>query len=531
MSAGGIVRIAAITLAALAALGVGRADAAPNDRSSASAPQPSRSARMMVAFRPGTSAVVKAAVANAGGRVVDELTEVNGLAVELPTAAVRQLQANPNVEFVEPDPPRHAFAPRPRGGVQATPAPPAQTVPYGIPLVQADQVSDALASDRKLCIVDSGIDRAHEDLQGIPMDGTNVSKSGEWFSDELGHGTHVAGTVVAVNNAIGVVGVLPNRHLVLHIAKVFDATGEAPSSTIIRAMIACMQAGANVVSMSLGGDEFSQLEQRITNLLFSRNTLLIAAAGNSGTSAVSYPAGFAQVISVAAVDQNKQWASFSQFNPDVELSAPGVGVLSTVPMGTGIDTAVSVGGTPYEALPTDGPPGTASGPLADFGFGGTATPGSMTAKVCLVSRGNGISFGDKVLNCEKSGGVGAIIYNNQPGTVNATLSGAAVHIPSVTVTQADGQAMLGHLGQTASLSLTPSNYAVEQGTSMATPHVSGVAALVWSYHPSCTAEQIRASLVKSALDIGDPGRDDKTGFGLVQAKTAFDRIATLGCGN
>jgi subtilisin family serine protease len=66
---------------------------------------------------------------------------------------------------------------------------------------------------------------------------------------------------------------------------------------------------------------------------------------------------------------------------------------------------------------------------------------------------------------------------------------------------------------------------------MATPHVSAVAALVWSYFPSCTGEQIRQSLNKSAKDLGTAGRDVKFGYGLVQAKAAYDRIVSVGCGN
>jgi subtilisin family serine protease len=66
---------------------------------------------------------------------------------------------------------------------------------------------------------------------------------------------------------------------------------------------------------------------------------------------------------------------------------------------------------------------------------------------------------------------------------------------------------------------------------MATPHVSAVAALVWSLHPGCTATQLRTSLNKSAMDLGAAGRDDYYGNGLVQAKAAHDRIAGLGCGN
>ena len=94
--------------------------------------------------------------------------------------------------------------------------------------------------------------------------------------------------------------------------------------------------------------------------------------------------------------------------------------------------------------------------------------------------------------------------------------------------------MLTQLGQQAArrpCSATLDAYASYSGTSMATPHVSGVAALVWSYFPHCTAGQIRDSLDKSAMDLGDPGRDIHYGFGLVQAKAAHDRISTMGCGN
>ena len=74
-------------------------------------------------------------------------------------------------------------------------------------------------------------------------------------------------------------------------------------------------------------------------------------------------------------------------------------------------------------------------------------------------------------------------------------------------------------------------YALKSGTSMSTPHVSSVAALVWSYFPHCTAAEIRSSLNKNAEDRGDPGRDVHYGFGIVQAKATYDAIDTGGCGN
>jgi subtilisin family serine protease len=175
------------------------------------------------------------------------------------------------------------------------------------------------------------------------------------------------------------------------------------------------------------------------------------------------------------------------------------------------------------------PLATATAPLADFGIGDTVNA-SVSGKVCLIARGT-IDFATKVSNCQASGGVGAVVYNNVAGAFGGTLGTTVTNIPSVTTTDTEGLAMKGQLGQSATVAVKTSNYAYYDGTSMATPHVSAVAALVWSYFPTCTGSQIRASLTKSALDLGTVGRDTKYGFGLVQAKAARDRIQSLGCGN
>ena len=154
----------------------------------------------------------------------------------------------------------------------------------------------------------------------------------------------------------------------------------------------------------------------------------------------------------------------------------------------------------------------------------------MSGKVCLIQRGT-YDFGVKVKNCQDSGGVGAVVYNNVVGGFGGTLGTTVSAIPAVTASDTEGAAMQGQLGQTATVAVTASNYAFFDGTSMATPHVSAVAALVWSYFPTCTAAQIRSTLNKSALDLGTTGRDTKFGFGLVQAKAAHTRIASQGCAN
>ena len=184
----------------------------------------------------------------------------------------------------------------------------------------------------------------------------------------------------------------------------------------------------------------------------------------------------------------------------------------------------------YAVIGVEGSPyATASAGLYNFGIGDAVDPGA-TGKVCLIARGS-IPFSDKVLNCQNSGGVAALIYNNVPGPLNATLNGVATAIPSVGADGNDAASLLSKVGQTATVTVAQSNYALFDGTSMATPHVSAVAALVWSLHDNCTAAQMRDSLNKSAMDLGPAGRDNDFGYGLVQAKAANDRITAMGCGN
>ena len=507
-----------ICLTALLAAGVfGNAQAAAPDTT-----------RVIVAFKPGAAAKVKAAVGAAKGAVKHEIFGMNAMAIEVPNVALKGLENNPNVEYIEEDVVRRPFAlTSPSTG---TPYASGQLVPYGIKQVQADLLSDANTANRKVCIIDSGYDKSHEDLSANSVTGEYDAGTGWWYTDENHHGTHVAGTIAAVNNSgVGVVGVNSNKLLKLHIVKVFGKDGWAYSSSLASAANKCGAAGANVISMSLGGGRSSKTEQKAFDTLYANGVLNVAAAGNDGNRVVSYPAGYSSVVMVGAVDENKAWATFSQYNSKVELAGPGVSVLSTVPTGGGIDAALTVGGVNYAAGAMEGSPlKTATAALADFGIGDTVN-NAVSGKVCLIQRGS-IDFAVKVSNCEKSGGVGAVIYNNVAGAFGGTLGTTVTGIPSVSASDTDGAAMKAQLGQSATVAVKATNYAYYDGTSMATPHVSAVAALVWSYKPECTAAQIRTTLNNSAMDLGAAGRDIKYGYGLVQAKAAYDRLMKMGCG-
>ena len=467
-------------------------------------------------------AAVKNKLKKLGSKIKAEYPNMNMISAELSTSDAMSLAADDNIEYVEEDLQRRFMA---------------QSVPYGIGMVQADQVDDSIASansgGKKICVIDSGLELPHEDMgaQGGTINGTNDSGTGNWFDEGGPHGTHVAGTIAALNNGIGVRGVIgtdPN----LHIVKVFNAAGWGYSSDLVSAINKCVSNGSDVINMSLGGTGSSTSEQNGIQAAYDAGVLLIAAAGNDGvatstTDVQSFPASYDSVMSVAAIDSSKALADFSQKNSQVEISGPGVDVYSTYPEGTGSVVEVSVSGTGYTANAMENQ-GSATGSLYNFAKGEAIDTGA-SGSICLIERGN-ISFYDKVKACQDSGGVGAILYNNASGGFGGTLGTAnATNIPSVTVSDTDGAAMLANIGFSATVNIGAGNYGKMSGTSMASPHVAGVAALVWSHHPTCTNVQIRNVLNVSAQDLGASGRDVKFGYGLAQTKEAIDYITANGC--
>lgn len=272
-------------------------------------------------------------------------------------------------------------------------------------------------------------------------------------------------------------------------------------------------------------------QKGLDDLYSKKGILLVAAAGNDGTTSVSYPAGYASVLSVAAIDDKKVVADFSQKNSDVELSAPGVHVLSTVSY---IDTSfVASGSTKVTAGHVEfSGRGSVSATLVYGGLGDTTNP-AWAGKIVLIDRGT-ISFYDKVHNAELSGAVGCVLANNDTSAPDANFAGtlgdgSSSVIPAVSVSYNGGQTLKALAGSTVTVSTTLvqpiSGYDYFDGTSMATPHVSGVAALIWSKYPNATNVQIRSALDSTAEDLGTAGRDTSYGYGLVDASKALAALA------
>ena len=490
--------------------------------------------RFIVKFSAGQAAAAQAALRSAGAQIVLTLGPQNAVAAHIPAAALQALTRNASIDYIEIDQQREPYA------LWSNVPAGTETLPYGIQMVQANLINAPLAGERKICIIDSGYSEQHadlrddtgEDLTQLPTD----SGSGTWNKDSSGHGTHVAGTVAAISgNGIGVIGANPGVRL--HIVKVFgddnlveNGSGTwTYSSTLVAALNSCRAAGSNIVSMSLGGNVRSRTEEAAFVEANAAGVLNIAAAGNAGNGSTSFPAGYASVMSVAAVDANEAAAGFSQANRDVEIAAPGVSVLSTTPY-LDVNT-LTAAATTWEGGGMEGAPRTTgvSGSLADGGL--CTSAGSWPGQVVLCKRGDN-TFAQKVANVQAGGGVAAAIYNNVTsdatcGAFSGTLGRrVTTTIPAIGLSCADGAAALTHAGSTgevASSFVAPgSGYESWDGTSMATPHVSAVAALVWSCNLGFTSQQVRNGLNLTAKDKGAAGRDTSFGYGIVQAKNFLD---------
>ncbi len=309
-------------------------------------------------------------------------TVLNGFSGKLTPEQYQALLNNPAVDYIEPNRTIHMMA---------------QTVPWGItkvnaPLAHARGVRGATV---KVGIIDTGIDYNHGDLSANYAGGIDYANGDNDPMDDNGHGTHVSGTVAAIDNTIGVIGVAPSCRL--YGVKVLDAAGSGTFADVISGIDWCAANGMQVANMSLGASSGTTALQTACDNAYAAGVVICAAAGNGYGAPVSYPAAYSSCIAVSATDQNNNLAVFSNVGPQMDVAAPGVSVYSTYP-------------------------------------------------------GN--------------------------------------------------------------------SYATMDGTSMATPHATGVCALIWSTGSYTTASAVRTRLTSTCTDIGAAGFDNSFGNGLINADAA-----------
>jgi thermitase len=448
-------------------------------------------------------------------------------------AAVAALERDPAVAYAEPNFLYHATATSddPRlaqlWGLTRISAPGAWNVTTGSPAV-------------RVAVVDTGISTDHLDLSANVVPGFDFVQNDSDPRDFNGHGTHVAGTIGARgNNGRGVAGV--DWQVSLMPVRVLDGSGRGSSANVTAGFAYACSHGASIVNASLGGTGYSTAMRDAMGSPACANTLFVVAAGNEGLSddaAPHYPCSYGaapdslpNVICVAATDQGDRLASFSNYGSSVDLAAPGVAITSTWPA---YGTASSDGfedpftgwaphllsGTAFGRSPThasgafsaaDSPAGSYA-PGSDTWLYHTSSVASLAGKVgcrlfynLRLDTEPGHDFFEVYGSADGVDYSGSRWSGSTGGSFLALSSdmsafdGSAAFFPALRLVS-DGDAVTGDGGYVDDLSLrclrpSAEDYQTISGTSMATPHVTGVAALVKAAHPSYTVAQVKNAIL------------------------------------
>jgi subtilisin family serine protease len=329
------------------------------------------------------------------------------------SSVIKEYSSDPNIEYAEPDyqvttqvdPNDPYYASRGSWGQSYDDL-------WGIKKIQSASAWDTSTGSRNVVVgvIDTGVDYTNPELaanmwtDGSGHYGYDFYNNDSDPMDDHAHGTHCSGTIGALgNNNLGVVGV--NWQVKIMALKFLSSGGSGYTSDAVSAINYAVDNGANVLSNSWGGGGFNQSLQDAINYAYSHNVSFIAAAGNSNTNAANfYPCSYNNVVCIAATDYQDQKASFSSYGNTVDLSAPGVDILSL--------------------------------------------KSSYASYSCTTVAGN---------------------------------------------------------------------YCRMSGTSMATPHVAGLAALVLSANPGITPDQVQQMMQNGVDDLGTPGKDIYFGYGRINS--------------
>jgi thermitase len=270
---------------------------------------------------------------------------------------------------------------------------------WNLPVIGTEQGWDITrgTAEVEIAIVDTGVDLDHPDLKNRIVKGYNVINESAEPDDDNGHGTHVAGIIASeTNNNEGIAGMTWFSKIMP--VKAMGAKGYGTTFDIARGIVWAVDHGADVINLSLGNYQPSKVLEEAVRYAYSKNVVMVSAAGNDGSNQPTYPSAYPEVLSVAAVDYDGKRASFSNYGDYIDIAAPGVYIPSTY-------------------------------------------------------------------------------FNKQ--------------------------------------------YAALSGTSMAAPHVAGLAALIKSANPDLKNTQVINIIKKSAIDLGEQGKDIDYGDGLIDVNSAL----------
>ena len=287
----------------------------------------------------------KAAASRGGGRLIHSYDNaISGFALSIPEHALARMQAaNPKIAYCEADQIVKLAPPEGRGPKNKDPVedPDPGTgsggyddgdaeTPWGIDRVGGGSYSGT----GRAFVLDTGVDLDHIELDvDTALSTSFVSTEAQNGGDDIdGHGTHVAGTIAALRNGIGVAGVAAGAKVIS--VRVLDANGSGSYADIIAGVdyVAANGRSGDVANMSLGGGYSLALNTAVVNA--SRNVKFALAAGNDGRDTSSYSPASAEgpnIVTIAAIDETGGWARFSNYGAEVDWAEPGVDILSTYP--------------------------------------------------------------------------------------------------------------------------------------------------------------------------------------------------------
>jgi thermitase len=297
-------------------------------------PLPVESVPCVVASVPEQRVLVQGAASvpmPADARLDGELPALGVRMLALPTAAraaqaAAALRATAGVRWAEVDRPVHALR---------TPNDPMLVQQWALSTVHAQAAWDVETGRRNhvlTAVLDTGVDASHPELVGHVRAGGDFIDGDANPMDEFGHGTAVSGVIAAsTNNKVGIAGISWGTTVLAE--RVLGKEGSGSMCTVAAGIVDAVDAKAKVLNLSLGGagDGCPLIISKALSYAHDHGALAVVSAGNDGQKGnpVDYPAGCSGAFAVSASDTRDQKAGFSEYGPQIDISAPGVGILTT----------------------------------------------------------------------------------------------------------------------------------------------------------------------------------------------------------